>query len=109
MDNYVRNICLDGAIPVQGDLRANPISTARSVLAMPILAGCSWPVVLPMIAKKAASTAGAVAALLSAVAYGTSAKMAKNLGAFSHYKKNKSSMLRVIKKPPPCRRRPGGF
>jgi len=43
------------------------------------------------------ATAGAVAALLSAVAYGTSAKMAKNLGAFSEYDKNKKPMLRVIK------------
>ncbi len=43
------------------------------------------------------ATAGAVAALLSAVAYGTSAKMAKNLGAFSEYEKNSKPMLRVIK------------
>ncbi len=43
------------------------------------------------------ATAGAVAALLSAVAYDTSAKLAKNLGAFSAYEKNSKAMLRVIK------------
>ena len=43
------------------------------------------------------ATAGAVAALLSAVAYGTSAKMAKHLGTFSEYDKNSKAMLRVIK------------
>ena len=43
------------------------------------------------------ATAGAIAALLSAVAYRTSAQMAKYLGAFSEYEKNSKAMLRVIK------------
>ena len=41
--------------------------------------------------------AGALTALLSGKAYETSAEMAKHLGAFPHYKKNASSMLRVIR------------
>ncbi len=41
--------------------------------------------------------AGALTALLSGKAYETSAEMAKHLGAFPQYKKNESSMLRVIR------------
>ena len=43
------------------------------------------------------ATAGAIAALLSAVAYETSAEIAKHMGAFSGYEKNKKPMLKVIK------------
>jgi ribonucleoside-diphosphate reductase alpha chain len=39
---------------------------------------------------------GAIAALLSAVAYRSSAKMAQHLGAFPEYKKNNKAMMRVI-------------
>lgn len=39
---------------------------------------------------------GAIAALLSAVAYKSSATMAKHLGAFPEHKKNAKTMLRVI-------------
>ena len=44
----------------------------------------------------ARTAAGAVAALLSAVGYKTSAMMARHLGAFAEYSKNAKSMLRVI-------------
>ncbi|PHR55426.1 MAG: ribonucleoside-diphosphate reductase, adenosylcobalamin-dependent [Robiginitomaculum sp.] len=43
------------------------------------------------------ATAGAISALMSAVAYNTSSTMAKELGAFPEYKKNAEPMLRVIK------------
>ena len=39
---------------------------------------------------------GAIASLLSAVAYKSSATMAKHLGAFPEHKKNATSMMRVI-------------
>ncbi|HHI88645.1 MAG TPA: vitamin B12-dependent ribonucleotide reductase, partial [Hellea balneolensis] len=43
------------------------------------------------------AAAGAIAALMSAVAYKTSAEMAEELGAFPQFGKNKKPMLRVIR------------
>ena len=43
------------------------------------------------------AVAGSVAALMSAVAYKSSADMAQHLGVFAGYEKNASSMMRVIK------------
>ena len=43
------------------------------------------------------AVAGSVAALMSAVAYKSSADMAQHLGAFAGYEKNAASMMRVIK------------
>jgi ribonucleoside-diphosphate reductase alpha chain len=42
--------------------------------------------------------AGAITAAMTGIAYRTSGLMAKELGAFSAYSKNKTSMLRVLKK-----------
>jgi len=42
------------------------------------------------------AAAGAISALLSAVAYRTSAELANDLGPFAEYTKNKKPMLRVI-------------
>jgi ribonucleoside-diphosphate reductase alpha chain len=42
--------------------------------------------------------AGAITATLTGVAYLTSAEMARSKGAFAGFKKNKSSMMKVIKK-----------
>lgn len=47
---------------------------------------------------EARSWAGFLAALMSGVAYATSADMAQAIGAFSKFKKNKKSMLLVMKK-----------
>src|SRR5688572_9351732 len=41
--------------------------------------------------------AGALTAILSGISYATSAEMAKELGAFPGYKKNREHMLRVIR------------
>ncbi len=43
------------------------------------------------------AAAGAIAALMTGIAYETSAKMAGYLGPFSQYEKNSKEMLRVIK------------
>lgn len=43
------------------------------------------------------ATAGAIAAIMTAVAYNTSSLMAKHMGAFPEYDKNAASMMRVIK------------
>ncbi|MBL1214812.1 MAG: vitamin B12-dependent ribonucleotide reductase [Ignavibacteriae bacterium] len=47
--------------------------------------------------KEATAIAGAVTAIMHLRAYATSAEMAKELGAFPHYEKNKDSMLKVIR------------
>lgn len=47
---------------------------------------------------EARAWAGFIAALMCGVAYEASADMAKELGAFSGYKKNKKSVLKVLKK-----------
>lgn len=51
---------------------------------------------LPYDSQTGRSAAGAITALLSGVAYATSAEMAKHLGAFPRFEKNKDAMLRVI-------------
>lgn len=47
--------------------------------------------------KEGRAIAGAIAALMTGVAYATSAEMAAQLGAFKHYKLNKKDMLRVMR------------
>jgi ribonucleoside-diphosphate reductase alpha chain len=47
--------------------------------------------------KEAIAIAGAVTAIMHLRAYATSAEMAKELGTFPHYEKNKDSMLKVIR------------
>src|SRR5690606_14168753 len=42
------------------------------------------------------ATCGAISALMTGVAYATSAEMAEQLGAFPGYRKNRDAMLRVI-------------
>jgi ribonucleoside-diphosphate reductase alpha chain len=51
---------------------------------------------IPYDSAQARSIAGALAAILTGVTYATSAKMAKELGAFRGYAKNKTHMLRVM-------------
>ncbi len=50
-----------------------------------------------MTPKKAALSAGALTAIMTGVAYATSAEMAKELGTFPSYEPNAQHMLRVIR------------
>ena len=52
---------------------------------------------IPYDSEKGRAIAGAISAMTTGAAYAMSAEMAKELGAFIHYEKNKSSMLRVLK------------
>jgi len=52
---------------------------------------------IPYDSEKGRAIAGAISAMTTGAAYAMSAEMAKELGAFTHYEKNKSSMLRVLK------------
>ena len=45
----------------------------------------------------AARSRGALTAIMTGITYATSAEMAKELGAFPGYKKNREHMLRVIR------------
>ncbi len=52
---------------------------------------------IPYASGKAYALAGALSAILCGEAYATSAEMAKELGAFAAYDRNRESMLRVIR------------
>src|SRR2546423_3808233 len=52
---------------------------------------------LPHDSKEGRSLCGALTAIMTGVAYATSAEMAKELGPFPGYKKNAAHMLRVIR------------
>jgi ribonucleoside-diphosphate reductase alpha chain len=52
---------------------------------------------IPYDSQKAFAIAGAITAIMTGVSYATSAEMAKELGAFSGYERNKQNMLRVIR------------
>jgi len=52
---------------------------------------------IPYDSKAARAISGAVSAILSGVAYATSAEMAKELGTFEDYPRNAQHMLRVIR------------
>jgi len=52
---------------------------------------------VPYDSAEGRSMCAAITAILTGVAYATSAEMAKELGAFDGYKKNKQHMLRVMK------------
>src|SRR5947207_1641457 len=52
---------------------------------------------LPYDSKEGRSLCGALTAIMTGVAYATSAEMAKELGPFPGYKKNTAHMLRVIR------------
>ena len=52
---------------------------------------------IPYDSEKGRAIAGAISAITTGSSYTMSAEMAKELGAFTHYEKNKSSMLRVLK------------
>jgi ribonucleoside-diphosphate reductase alpha chain len=51
---------------------------------------------IPYNSEKARAITGAITAIMTGVAYTTSAEMAKSLGAFPRYEENKESMLRVM-------------
>jgi ribonucleotide reductase alpha subunit len=53
---------------------------------------------IPYDSDKGRNICAGLSAILSGVAYSTSAEMAKELGAFEEYQNNKKSMLRVIEK-----------
>ena len=52
---------------------------------------------IPYDSERGRAIAGAISAMTTGAAYAMSAELAKELGAFIHYEKNKSSMLRVLK------------
>lgn len=52
---------------------------------------------IPYDSKEGRGIAGTLAALMTGVSYATSAEMAAELGAFTHYKKNEDDMLRVMR------------
>lgn len=52
---------------------------------------------IPYDSEEARGIAGAVSAIMTGVAYRTSAEMAEILGAFSKYEENKEDMLRVMR------------
>ena len=52
---------------------------------------------IPYDSDEARAFCGAISALMTGTAYAASAEMASELGAFPGYKKNKASMLRVIR------------
>jgi ribonucleoside-diphosphate reductase alpha chain len=61
------------------------------------LGGLLMAMGIPYDSDTGRSIAGGLAAILTGTSYATSAKMAKELGAFSGYAKNKEHMLRVIR------------
>ncbi|HYK76939.1 MAG TPA: vitamin B12-dependent ribonucleotide reductase [Daejeonella sp.] len=52
---------------------------------------------IPYDSEKARAIAGAITAIMTGTAYATSAEMAKELGPFKEYAKNKEHMLRVMR------------
>ncbi|WCL47944.1 vitamin B12-dependent ribonucleotide reductase [Leptospira sp. GIMC2001] len=52
---------------------------------------------IPYDSKESMAITGAITSIMHMTAYATSAEMAKELGAFDGYKKNKSHMLRVMR------------
>ena len=52
---------------------------------------------IPYDSDEATAIGGAVTAIMTGTAYATSAEMAKHLGPFAQYEKNKEHMLRVMK------------
>ncbi|MCL2040246.1 MAG: adenosylcobalamin-dependent ribonucleoside-diphosphate reductase [Bacteroidetes bacterium] len=52
---------------------------------------------IPYDSPQALAITGALSSLLTSEAYSTSALLARQLGTFSHYEKNKEDMLRVIR------------
>ncbi|MFY0643919.1 MAG: vitamin B12-dependent ribonucleotide reductase [Bacteroidia bacterium] len=52
---------------------------------------------IPYDSEEATAIGGAVTAILTGTAYATSAEMAKHLGPFDQYEKNKEHMMRVMK------------
>lgn len=61
------------------------------------LGGLLMSLGIPYDSKEGRAIAGALAAILTGVSYATSAKMAKELGAFPGHGMNKEEMLRVIR------------
>ncbi|MBY0273482.1 MAG: vitamin B12-dependent ribonucleotide reductase [Alphaproteobacteria bacterium] len=52
---------------------------------------------IPYGSPEGRAVAGAIAALMTGVSYATSAEIARELGAFKHYKLNEKEMLRVMR------------
>ena len=52
---------------------------------------------IPYDSEEARAIAGAITAIMTGVAYRTSAEMARELGAFSRYEENREHMLRVMR------------
>ena len=52
---------------------------------------------IPYDSDKARGIAGAISAIMTGIAYKTSAELAEQLGAFSRYEENKNHMLRVMR------------
>ncbi|MBM3468347.1 MAG: vitamin B12-dependent ribonucleotide reductase [Alphaproteobacteria bacterium] len=61
------------------------------------LGGLLMALAIPYDSNESRAIAGALAAILTGRSYATSAKMAKEIGAFPGYEPNKESMLRVMR------------
>ena len=97
VDRDARDLGPHGAVPVAGDRPAAPTTTARWASATPTRRapdGARHPL---RQRSRAAPCCGAITALMTGVAYRTSAEMAGELGPFPAYKDNREAMLRVIR------------
>ena len=83
--------------PSQGDRRSSPTSTARSASATPTSAACLMSSGIGYDSDAGRAIGGALTAIMTGISYATSAEMAKELGPFPGYKKNREHMLRVIR------------
>ena len=61
------------------------------------IGGCLMASGIPYDSPEGRAICGAISAIMTGVAYATSAEMAKELGAFPGYEPNKADMLRVIR------------
>ena len=83
--------------PSQGHRRALVTSTARSGIGYANIGGLLMTSGIPYDSAEGRAIAGAITAVMTGVAYATSAEMAGELGAFGDYKRNAKHMLRVIR------------
>ena len=72
-------------------------TSAPSASATPTWAPCSCARASPTTRREAAAICGAITAIMSGEAYATSAEMARDLGPFPGYPKNREHMLRVMR------------
>jgi ribonucleoside-diphosphate reductase alpha chain len=96
MDSCFRNFCFNGSVPskevaqLSYDYRTLGLGFANLGTIL-MISGIAYD------SEEARGIAGAVSAIMTGVAYKTSAEMASFLGAFDKYEDNKNDMLRVMR------------